>query len=239
MSSTYSSAATGAVANSQTIPSDGDNATAASVDVPFETLSDDVWRVANGARVSASIKKIHVLAYPVNAPGGGTNTPSRWTWVGSPDVACPMGWTQFSVDAVAGHTPDRIAEIVWPILLPHGASITQIDALIAPNGTHTGLPQSMPTMQMFLFDTTVAFGSGQSARSSQVADSSVLATYNTQHTLTILQANMAGANPVVVDRAKPLFVHFIGESGTNALANLTVYYLTVTATIASAAAEAA
>lgn len=65
MSSPYQSQASGDIANDNVLPSDGDAAVAASVDVPFETITDDVFRL----RARASLDECTTFVEPSDGLG--------------------------------------------------------------------------------------------------------------------------------------------------------------------------
>jgi len=77
MSTIYSPTSTGDLVLSYTLPSDGDAPSAASVNVPFEGLADDVARLALGGPITSFVKQrlpFHPLEFnlwTISGPGAG------------------------------------------------------------------------------------------------------------------------------------------------------------------------
>lgn len=146
-----------------TIPDDGDDEDASSVDVAFETL-------ANRTAYNKALRHETSSVYRCLNAHPWTNTPANWEVSRYPDD--PMGWKQISL---SGSPTDRT--LVFPFSIPHGCVLFNLFVRIKP-ATHLSLPSILPGWNLIEID----HSTGAPTVIASVTDSPAnVAAYNAAH----------------------------------------------------------
>lgn len=127
-------------------------------------------------------------------------------------------WT-INAQGFAVQAANNTDKLIWPLRVPHGATLTNVDVALDAAGGHGGAP-TMPSVEVG-YISTLGFVSLASK-----TDATSLVSYQLFHAF--------GIDPIshTVDRSNRRYVAIItGESGGNYVAGLTIYYVTCTYTI--------
>lgn len=177
-----------------TIPDDGDDRDAASVDVALEALGDRTQ-----------------FLYARSAPGTiDIPTPTNylnadWAWNVS-----PMGWEQATVGAVVGVILDVGAA------LPSLCTLDAVTVQCKGAAGHIALPGTPPKIQLWR---QPAGGAAPTKIGEQIDTSATVLVYEDDHPITI--TGLAEAYDVT--DGNRYYLHIFGESGTNDLNGFTTY----------------
>lgn len=197
-----------------TLPSDGDLASALSVDSPLGDLADKVahanWPETDNTKSYPLISQTIFRAQPYNVfvnqtDGNGNVITPKWAY--------ELGvWIQ-SVVTVTNEYIDQVLDV------PHNATLSNVYVNISGTTgarTHAGLP-TMPTFRVFRMPVTT--GVFQTMSNLITDPTAVLATYNAAHQITI----PINANAVIDKSSYRYIVRIIGESGANSVASALQY----------------
>lgn len=201
MSSAYVSTATGAVVNSVTLPNDGDDEDAASVDAPFEQNADNIWRIAQGGMNPQSLTRIVQWWFPpVIAPA---NVPG---WVPGQTSGIPdQTWVHNSIRNPSGDNSLLYAELD----VPNGATLTSVSVDINPLTGRGGVPAVLPNLSLYKMSSSSTIPIVSTVFSQQ--DPSALQTdYEKEHSIT--SATLA---EIVEKQFHKYLLVFTGEFGTH------------------------
>lgn len=207
-----------------TIPSDGDDISAASVNAALEGLADRTnYLFAGGAGQvyvpagQGSVQQRTALDTPLLFAGS-----YRYPTPNAAD-GIVLALTGFQISQVTTG-----ANVAWgfrvPLshYMPHGARLTSAAARIRPAAGHAGLPGLMPTWGIARTtreDSAASLLSTGSPMGTVVDTSASVTAYETDHDIVLTpdQNN-------IIDRTQYSYMAvFYGEGGTNALANLALY----------------
>lgn len=186
-------------------PSDNDARAVASVNAASEQEADYIASLIVGRRVTASFIRWYTgMRYQAHVH-------EHWSEL----KTSPPFWTQGNItDADSGG--DRAIQI--PCDFPDGASLTGLDVWIAPDVSHTDVPDTLPMFELWVRNLVTG---GASQIITKVDPSSIIATYNVPHAITSDIHDMPGGVAHVVDRSTNAYIIlFRGEYATHARVDL-------------------
>lgn len=188
------------------VPEDGDPRDAASVEVPFQALTNRALFLRNHTPGAAEF-------YELDVPLGPASDPTTFAFQNG-----PFGLSQSSTS-----TPFHFVQLALPYDLSGGwaAKIAEIKAYFLPAGGHGGLPASQPEITLWRQPRTGS-GSGVSVQAQQLAAGSVGA-YETAQTITMV---LGGSGHTILND-HVYWVSFEGESGANSATGLLLTRLTM------------
>lgn len=181
-----------------TIPDDGDDEDASSVDVAFETLANRT------AYLKALRHQVSSVFRNCNKAWGDEHWSDYQAITG---LAGGMGWIMSDAD------PGEDNSLWFDVDVPHGCVITNIGVKIKPSSAHGVLPPNMPRIQLFEIDSN-----GSAVQIFSLTDpTGSIAAYEARHDLTKIGLT------VPVDKIDKRYVlAFSGEWGLGARDGLTV-----------------
>jgi hypothetical protein len=173
-----------------TIPDDGDDEDAASVDVALQSHADKLAYLKALRHESSSVYRV-LNAHPW------TNTPGNWEVERYPSD--PLGWKQLAF-------VDNDRTLVFPFNLPHGCTLYNLFVRIKPV-VHVSVPTVPPGWNLIEIDR--ATGAPTVVASMTDAPANVAA-YNAAHDL----AKVSGLSAVIDRDAKRYQLEVFGESSS-------------------------
>jgi hypothetical protein len=210
VASPYTADGSGALEGSYLLPDDGDAATAASVDVPFETVIRDLARSLINRKI-VQVATSQILTDGTPAPAAGST--SLWTFNDGL-------WT---VQTTQANNTGRVNNLMFPMRLPDGCQLTSVTARITPAGGHGALPANMPLLEIMKYDKAAGTFS---TPANNVDGASPVASYNVQHTFSVAVGNMPGGVAMTIDRANYTYwARFVCEFGANNLGPFTLNHI--------------
>lgn len=188
-----------------TLPDDGDDEDATSVNDPFEDTVDRTAYITKHYPLDATttlIRSQPMSLVPVSMNSETPITP-QWGWAG------PV-WVQNDTTFTVAVSID------CPLDLPHDATLNSVEVVL--NGKlitgHSSLPATMPAIRVF--KTNISTGTATPISSLTTDPSGTVGAYDVAHTVT---ATVGAA----VDRVGYSYsVRIIGESGANSVAGLNI-----------------
>jgi hypothetical protein len=186
------------------LPADGDNNDASNITAPFEACLDNIEYLKQLKHVQSSVQR------QMRHAEYSSSQVTRSIVDGS-----VSGWQVNH----PGPGDATVENIVFPIEVPQGATITQIRVTIDPANGHGGLPASMPRWELL---TETATGVATLA-DSQTDTSANAAAFDANHTI----QKTISVGPV--NNATTRYtLKFFSEAGANSLTGLRVTSVLVT-----------
>lgn len=177
------------------IPSDGDPRNAVSVNVAFEALGDRtayLQALNSPATLTRQMRHAEYL--------------SDWTRIC--DSAAVSGWQCTHLADAAG-----VKVIFFPVEVPQGSTIIQVQVTVSPGGPHPALPAGMPRWEMYS-----ETPSGTAVLADSLTDgSATVGAYEANHT--IIKTVSIGT---VDNQTSRYLLKFYGEAGANSRTSLRV-----------------
>jgi len=202
-----------------TLPSDGDLASALSVDSPFGDLADKVahaqWPESDNTKkyplASRGLSRIQRCVCSTSQTAGVN------------DWAPQNG---FNCSIMAQVTLAGTAVIYQPLDLPDGSVLTSVIVYLIATGGHGGLPGTMPTARLFKMNATTGVLTQVGITT---GDPSNLAAYEAYHFISI----GGGINETIDNTQYKYVVAVTGEAGGGSIAGLQYWACQTASTVTS------